>query len=82
MKKQFEYRPRLSIVLPEELFNQLNEEIGVHGLKNQLFVSLVKQLVTVMRKMNRHQKNVLIAAIIEEKIGMKEWSKTVREATK
>lgn len=76
-----DHRSRISIEIPFDLHNRLNDLLAGWRIKNRLYKALTVELVDMMEKMNAHQRRVFIVAIVESKIGLNEWSKTVREAT-
>ncbi|KKN73973.1 hypothetical protein LCGC14_0395380 [marine sediment metagenome] len=72
-------RCRLSIELPYQLHNKLNDLLEGWRIKNRLYKALTVEIVEIMDKMTSHQRRVFIVAIIESKIKLSEWSDTVKE---
>jgi len=75
-----QYRPRLSIVLDQKDFDNLNEVIGPLKIKNALFNAITKDLIRIMKEMTPQQRSILIVGIIDQKLGIEEWSKTIKGA--
>ncbi len=76
------YRPRLSIEIPEDLKRDLDDLLGPWRIRKALFNALLRQIVKRMKKMDKHQRHIFIAAIVDDLVEMEEWSPTIREVTK
>lgn len=61
-----DYRPRISITLPEELKNRLTEAIP-WGMQNRVFCVIVEDLVSLIEK---HGINLVIYAFSERELTL------------
>ena len=77
MKKEEAYRPRLSIVLPLELKQELDELLGGWKIKNALYERITSDLVRVMKQMSPTQRRTFIVAVIEGHLDPKVYLKTI-----
>lgn len=80
MPKVYDYRPRLSIDLPEDLFNRLNNILGGWRIKNHLYRKITEDLIKVMEKMDHSQRRFFLSHILSGDVEAEEYIKSVKEA--
>jgi len=74
-----DYRPRLSIVVPEDVFNRLNNLLEGWRIKNALFEKITKDLVDVMERMTPQQRRFFIVSIVEGHLEPEQYIKSVKK---
>jgi len=80
MPKSYDYRPRLSIDLPEDLFNKLNDLLGEWRIKNHLYRKITEDLVKAMEKMDATQRRFFIVSILSGEVEAEQYIKSIKDA--
>jgi hypothetical protein len=75
-----DYRPRLSIDVPKEIFDRLNHLLGGWRIRGQLFRAITIDLVELLEKMDQEQRRFFIVSIIERDVGITKYIKTIGKA--
>ena len=71
------YRPRLSIELPQDLKDELDKLLGGWRVKNLLYNKITEDLVKVMNKMTVKQRRLFIVGIVEGHFKPKDYLKSM-----
>lgn len=73
-------RPRLSVDLPWELYNKLNNLLGDWRIKSRLFRAISFELVRVMERMDAKQREFFLVSILEGDIEIEKYIKQIKKA--
>ena len=73
-------RRRLSIDLPTEMFNKLNDLIGDLRIKSQVYQTITMSLINNLENLSQSDRNIFLVSVIDSKVNIEDWCKKVKEA--